>query len=100
MREPQAETATDTGRSKPRMWQHCPVSTYFHDITSEKQLTYSMEQSHSNRFPARQEIPRILRKPKVHHRSHKCKQQLREISRKTSVPEFSVRPGNSISRAA
>ena len=38
-------------------------------------LTYSMEQSPSweaNRFPASQEIPRILSNPKVHHRIYKC----------------------------
>jgi len=39
-------------------------------------LTYSMEQSPSeeaNRFSASQEIPSILRNPKVHHRIHKSR---------------------------
>jgi hypothetical protein len=38
-------------------------------------LTYSMEHSSSseaNRFSAREEIPRILRNPKVHYRSYNC----------------------------
>ena len=38
-------------------------------------LTYSMEQSLSweaTLFAASQEISHILRKPKVHYRSHKC----------------------------
>ena len=38
------------------------------------ELTFSMHQSPSweaNRFPASQEIPRILRNPKVHYRIHK-----------------------------
>jgi len=38
-------------------------------------LTYSMEQSPSceaRRFSASQEIPHILRKPKVHYRMYKC----------------------------
>ena len=38
------------------------------------ELTYSMHRGpwEANRFPASQEVPRILRKPKVHYSIHKC----------------------------
>jgi len=45
-----------------------------HDVSYINLLTYSMEQSPSweaNWSAASQEILRILRNPKVHHRTHK-----------------------------
>ena len=48
--------------------------TYIHPILTYL-LTYSMEQFtfwEANQFSTSQEIPRILWKPKVHYRIHKC----------------------------
>ena len=57
----------------PRTIRACPGLSRAYLLTYL--LTYSMDQRPSweaNRFSASQEIPRILQKPKVHYRIHKC----------------------------
>jgi hypothetical protein len=58
---------TMVGKFSPSRIHSIPVLTYL--------INYSMEQIHSweaNSFSDSQEIPRTLRKPKVHYRIHKC----------------------------
>ena len=105
MTEQNADPATDMDRRKPRMWQYCLVSMYFHDSISDKQLTYlltySMEQSPSNRFQLVKKFPAFYGTLRfITAVTSADKQQRREISRHTSVREFSLCPGNGNSRVA